>query len=163
MLAEDWRPELAKPAFPATSGAQASAKRRRNGRLHRTAVIALNVMLAAIAGAAGAQDMAAGERSFQKCVPCHSISEGAVNRTGPQLNGIEGRRAGTIADYIFSNAIKNSGIVWDQSNFKEFIRDPNGKVQGTKMLFFDGIKNDKEIDDLWAFVRQFDEQGRVRK
>src|SRR6202035_2118121 len=105
-----------------------------------------------------AQDAANGEHSFGKCLPCHSVGPGAQNKVGPELNGLDGRRCGTAADFNYSDANKNSGIVWNEASFKEYIRDPRGVVPGTKMIFA-GIKNPQEINDLWAYVSQFKADG----
>jgi len=113
-------------------------------------------------GAACAQDVAAGENSFKKCAICHSIGEGATNKIGPELNGLDGRKSGTVADFSYSDANKNSGITWNEANFKEYIKDPKAKIPDTKMIFA-GIKNDKEVDDLWAYLKQFDAEGHVKK
>jgi cytochrome c len=110
---------------------------------------------------AQAQDAAAGEQSFKKCFPCHSIGEGAKNKVGPELNGIDGRHSGTAADYNYSDANKKSGIVWSQATFLEYIKDPRAKIPGTKMIF-PGIKNEKEAGDLWAYLKQFDAEGKKK-
>jgi cytochrome c len=115
----------------------------------------------AAATAALAQDAAAGKSSFNKCLACHAIGEGAKNKVGPELNGIDGRKAGTAEGYSYSDANKNSGITWNEAQFKEYIKDPKAKVPGTKMAFA-GIKNDKEINDLWAYVSQFDKDGKSK-
>jgi cytochrome c len=117
--------------------------------------------LAALAQAAEAQDVAAGEQSFKKCAPCHSIGEGAKNKVGPQLNGLDGRHSGTALDFNYSNANKDSGIVWNEATFKEYINDPRAKVPGTKMIF-PGIKNEKEAGNLWAYLKQFDADGKIK-
>ena len=108
-----------------------------------------------------AQDVAAGEQSFKKCLPCHSIGEGAKNKVGPVLNGLEGRHSGSIEGFTYTDANKNSGITWDDATFKEYIKDPRAKIPGTKMVFA-GIKNEKEIGDLWAYLRQFDAEGKKK-
>ena len=115
----------------------------------------------AIVPAALAQDAAAGKNSFNKCMACHSIGEDAKNKVGPELNGLDGRKSGTAPDYNYSDANKNSGITWNEANFKEYIKDPKAKVPGTKM-FFAGIKNEKEVNDLWAYVSQFDKDGKIK-
>src|SRR5262245_28675389 len=92
--------------------------------------------------AALSQDMEAGERSFKKCLPCHAIGEDAKNKVGPALNGLEGRKSGTIDGYSYSDANKTSGITWDEATFKDYIKDPRAKIPGTKMIF-PGIKNEK--------------------
>ncbi len=105
------------------------------------------------------QDIAAGERSWNKCRACHQIGEGAKNLVGPQLNGLIGRHSGSVEGYSYSAANKNSGITWDEAVFAEYIKDPKAKIPGTKMIFA-GIKNEKEIQDLTAFLKQYDKDGK---
>src|SRR5476649_1930931 len=119
------------------------------------------VALAAMAQAAQAQDVAAGEQSFKKCFPCHSVGEDAKNKVGPELNGIDGRHSGTAADFNYSDANKNSGITWNQATFLEYIKDPRAKISGTKMIF-PGIKNETEAGDLWAYLKQFAADGKKK-
>ena len=95
-------------------------------------------------------------------LPCHQIGPGAKNLVGPELNGLNGRKAGSVPGYSYSDANKNSGIVWNEAKFKEYIKDPRGKVPGTKMTFA-GIKNEQDVSDLWAYVSQFDAEGNVKK
>jgi len=113
-------------------------------------------------GAAVAQDVQKGENSFKKCLVCHAIGPGAKNKIGPELNGLDGRKAGTLPDYNYSDANKNSGIVWDDATFKEYIKDPRAKIPGTKMTF-PGIKNEQEINDLWAYLKQFHADGNIKE
>jgi cytochrome c len=108
-----------------------------------------------------AQDLAAGEQSFKKCFPCHSIGEGAKNKVGPILNGLDGRHSGTVDGYSYSDANKNSGITWSHDVFLEYIRDPRAKIPGTKMVFA-GIKDEKEASDLWAYLAQFGPDGKKK-
>ncbi len=61
-------------------------------------VILAAAALAASVSAVSAQDLAAGEQSFKKCLPCHSVGEGAKNKIGPELNGLDGRHSGTAQD-----------------------------------------------------------------
>jgi cytochrome c len=117
--------------------------------------------LAVSAPYAWAQDAVAGEQSFKKCVPCHSIGEGAKNKVGPELNGIDGRHSGTAPDYNYSDANKGSGITWNEATFKDYIKDPRAKILGTKMIF-PGIKNEKEAGDLWAYLSQFGADGKKK-
>jgi cytochrome c len=119
------------------------------------------VIFAALCSAALAQDLEAGERSFRKCLPCHAVGEGARHKVGPILNGLEGRKAGTYEGYNYSEANKNSGIVWNEAVFREYIRDPRAKIPGTKMVF-PGIRNEKEVTDLWAYLSQFDAEGKIK-
>ena len=121
------------------------------------------VIVTAMAAASGAQaqDAAAGKTSFNKCLACHAIGEGAKNKVGPELNGLDGRKSGTAEGYSYSDANKNSGITWNEAVFKEYIKDPKAKIPGTKMAFA-GIKNEKEINDLWAYVSQYDKDGKTK-
>ena len=123
----------------------------------KTAIIAV-VWICALTGAARAQDAAAGENSFKKCLPCHSIGEGAKNKVGPLQNGLSGRKAGTVEGYSYSDANKNSGITWDEAQFLDYIKDPKAKIPGTKMIFA-GIKNETEAKNLWAYISQFKADG----
>jgi cytochrome c len=123
---------------------------------------ALVVIASSVAASAAlAQDVAAGKTSFNKCMACHSIGDGAKNKVGPELNGLDGRKSGTAEGYSYSDANKNSGITWNEAQFKEYIRDPKAKIPGTKMAFA-GIKNDKEVNDLWAFLAQYDKDGKTK-
>ena len=123
---------------------------------------ALAVVTSLIAASgAPAQDIAAGKTSFNKCLACHAIGEGAKNKVGPELNGLNGRKSGTAEGYSYSDANKNSGISWSKDVFLEYIKDPKAKIPGTKMAFA-GIKNEKEANDLWAYVAQFDKDGKTK-
>jgi cytochrome c len=118
-------------------------------------------MVVAWTSAGRAQDVAAGEQSFRKCIACHSVGDGAKNKVGPQLNGLDGRLAGTAEDYNYSDANKGSGITWDEATFREYIKDPRAKVPGTKMVFA-GIHNEEETGNLWAYLKQFDANGKKK-
>jgi cytochrome c len=109
-----------------------------------------------------AQDAGNGQHVFNMCLPCHAVGPGAPNKVGPQLNGLDGRRSGTAPNFDYSGANKNSGIVWGEATFKQYIKDPQGIVPGTKMTFA-GIKSDHEINDLWAYIKQFDADGNIKK
>jgi cytochrome c len=117
----------------------------------------------AVASAAFADDidLAAGKTAFNKCLACHAIGEGAKNKVGPVLNGLDGRKTGTVADYNYSDANKNSGITWGEAQFKEYIKDPKAKIPGTKMAFA-GIKSENEINNIWAYISQFDADGKIK-
>ena len=118
-------------------------------------VVATSLM--AVSGAL-AQDVTAGKSSFNKCMACHAIGEGAKNKVGPELNGIDGRKSGSADGYSYSDANKNSGITWGKYVFLEYIKEPKAKIPGTKMVFA-GIKNEKEVDSLWAYLKQFGADG----
>jgi cytochrome c len=110
---------------------------------------------------ANAQDVAAGKTSFNKCLACHAIGENAKNKVGPELNGLDGRKSGTVEGYSYSDANKNSGITWNEKEFKEYIKAPKAKIPGTKMAFA-GITKESEVDSLWAYIAQFDKDGKIK-
>src|SRR5215470_2238485 len=113
------------------------------------------------ASGALAQDAAAGKTSFNKCLACHAIGEGAKNKVGPVLNGLDGRHSGSVEGYSYSDANKNSGITWGKDVFLEYIKEPKAKIPGTKMIFA-GIKNENEANNLWAYLSQFDKDGKTK-
>jgi len=117
----------------------------------------LAVAPAALAGEPG--DPAAGARVFKKCAACHMVGEGATNKVGPVLNGLFGRPAGSVPDYAYSDANRSSGIVWTEDVFSQYIRAPQKVVKGTKMTFA-GLKKDKEIADVIAYLHQFGPDGK---
>ena len=107
------------------------------------------------------QDLAAGETQFKNCAPCHDVGEKAKNKIGPVLNGLDGRKSGTIPGFKYSDANKNSGIVWDETQFLDYIKDPKAKIPGTIMVFA-GIKNEAAAKNLWAYLKQFDAEGKKK-
>ncbi len=128
-------------------------------KLTLTVLVAFTALTAA--SAAMAQDAAAGKTSFNKCLACHAIGEGAKNKVGPELNGLDGRKSGTVEGYSYTDANKNSGITWGKDVFLEYIKDPKAKIPGTKMVFA-GIKNETEANNLWAYVSSFGKDGKQK-
>ena len=124
-----------------------------------SALIVLTVTFAT--SAAPAQDVAAGKTVYNKCIACHAVGEGAKNKVGPALNGIDGRQSGTVEGFKYSDANKNSGITWSKQTFLDYIKDPKAKMPGTKMVFA-GIKTEKEANDLWAFIAQYGKDGKTK-
>lgn len=121
---------------------------------------AASVAFAASAGQAfAAGDAAAGEKVFAKCKACHQVGEGAKNAVAPQLNGLNGRKAGSVEGYNYSEPMKASGITWDEASFKEFVKNPKAKVPGTKMIF-QGLASEGDQDNVWAYLSQFNAEGK---
>ena len=95
-----------------------------------------------------------GQRLFnQQCRTCHTLEQGGASVAGPNLHGLFGRKAGTAAGYDFSEAMKKSGIVWDEATLAEYCRDPKAKVPDTKMVF-SGVKQPAQLADLVAYLKQ---------
>lgn len=128
-----------------------------------SSTLALGLSLAA-PGVALAQDAAAGERVFGQCRACHQVGENARNGaggTGPHLNGMfAGRNKGTVQGYSFSPAYQNlTGTTWTEENFRTYIRDPRAVTPGTRMAY-PGLKNDEQINNLIAYLKQFGADGK---
>ena len=98
-----------------------------------------------------AQDAQKGKAVFNVCLACPAIGPGAQTKIGPELNGIDGRKAGTVPNFDYSDANKNSGIVWNEETFEDYIKNPAAKVPGTKMIF-PGIKDKSEREDVIAYL-----------
>jgi cytochrome c len=111
--------------------------------------------------AAHAQDAAAGKTIFNQCRACHQVGETAKNGVGPELNGLIGRKSGTVAGYNYSDANKNSGKTWDEATFTTYIKDPKGTIPGTKMAYA-GLKDEKKIGDLIAYLKTFGADGKAK-
>jgi len=127
----------------------------------RTLMMAL-VALAACTGSSLAQDAAAGGQVFKRfCAACHDIGADAKIKLGPPLNGIDGRKSGTYEGFNYSEANKNSGITWSAESFPSYIRAPMQAMPGTKMAFV-GVKNDKDVGDLWAYLKEFGPDGQKK-
>ena len=129
----------------------------------KTPILSALVVVTSLIAASGAraQDADAGKTSFNKCMACHAVGDGAKNKVGPVLNGLDGRKSGTVEGYSYSDANKNSGITWNKEQFLDYIKDPKAKIPNTKMAFA-GIKNEKEANDLWAFLAQYDKDGKTK-
>jgi len=119
---------------------------------------ALTVVLPALAQAQNADD---GKAIFNKCRACHQIGPGAKNLVGPELNGLIGRKAGSVQGFNYSEANKNSGITWDEATFREYIKNPKAKIPNTKMVF-PGLQDEKDISDLLAFLEQYSADGKTK-
>lgn len=95
-------------------------------------------------------DAAAGEKVFAACRTCHVFDDG-VNRVGPSLHKVVGRKSGSVAGFAYSDANKNSGITWTPQVLFEYLKDPKAYVPGTKMAF-PGVKDDQKRADLVAYL-----------
>jgi cytochrome c len=105
---------------------------------------------------AQAQDAAAGEKVFTKCKACH-VADQDQNRVGPSLMNVIGRTAGTHPNFQYSSAMKEAGqkgLVWTNETLTTYLKDPKAMVKGTKMAFA-GLKDDKDIANVIAYLDQF--------
>lgn len=104
-------------------------------------------------------DPEAGAKIFPRlCGGCHQVGESARSGFGPQLNAIIGRAAGTSPDYVYSDAMKNSGITWDRKTLKAYLEDPKGVVPGTRMIFW-GLSDEEKLNNLLAYLQTFSPQS----
>lgn len=134
--------------------------------LKSLALIAATTLVAPMAFADDAGNAEDGEKVFNKCKACHKIGEGAENATGPQLNNVLGRTAGTIEGFNYSDdlvAAGEAGLVWDAENMSDYIEDPkkflrkylDDKRAKSKMTL--KLKKDQERADVIAYVATFSE------
>lgn len=122
------------------------------------------VVLAVFAGAAAAQkpvagDPKAGEEVYARCQACHAL---AYNRTGPKHCGLLGRRAGGVAEFEYSDAMKRANWVWDRQTLDRFLADPLQVVPGTTMGYA-GVKDPQARADLIAYLKQANDTAACRK
>ena len=107
--------------------------------------------LAAALGATGAQGAGdPGQAVFARCAVCHALEPG-VNRLGPSLDGIVGRKAGALAGFRYSPAMKASGLTWTPENLDRFIAAPHAVIPGTNMAFAD-VSQPEDRADLLAYL-----------
>jgi len=117
----------------------------------RTSGVMSAVVLLAAAGAARADgDPARGEKRFEECATCHTLERG-VNNVGPSLFGMFGRKAGEIADFRYSPALKKSGITWTPQTLDTYIADPQKDVPGNRMPYA-GMPDAADRADLIAYL-----------
>jgi cytochrome c len=114
------------------------------------AIAALSMTLLLVGSARADGDAARGEARFQDCAACHRLDAGA-NNVGPSLHGIFARKAGELADFRYSPAMKRSGIVWTPEALGQFIADPQGMVPGNRMPFA-GLASAGDRADLIAYL-----------
>ncbi len=124
----------------------------------RVAFAAL-ALAASASDASAAGDAAAGEVKFKVCRICHQIGENAKNFVGPELNGVVGRKAGSVSGYNYSDANRNSGVTWDEATLAKYLRSPREIVPGTKMAF-PGLSSQDDVADVIAYLKQFGPDGK---
>ena len=101
--------------------------------------------------------VAAGERAFRQCSACHQVGEGAQSRTGPQLNNLFGRTAGTYDGFRFSRAFVQAGeggLVWTEETLHDFLSQPRSYIEGTRMSFR-GFRDEADIAAVTAYLQTY--------
>ena len=104
-----------------------------------------------------AEQRDAGERAFQKCYACHSVDPKEKDLSGPNLAGVIGRRAGALADFTYSPAMKKAGaegLVWNEGALERYLADPLEMIPETTMSF-PGVKNAAERRAIIEYLRRF--------
>lgn len=116
----------------------------------RICALALGLLVLGSATALANGDPVKGEEIYHRCQGCHSI---ARNRIGPMHKGLFGRPAGSVPGFTYSDAMKNSGIVWNEQTLDQFLQGPRKMVPGTKMTYA-GVADPQERADLIAYLKQ---------
>ena len=116
----------------------------------RSIILASALVLATGTAYAQEGDAAAGEKVFKKCKVCH-VPDTSTNKVGPHLGDVIGRKAGSVEDFKYSTAMKESGLTWDEATLDKYLTDPRGVVKGTKMVFA-GLKKEEDRANVIAYL-----------
>lgn len=117
----------------------------------RNDLLAAGLFAALAIQPAGAADIDHGKQLFQACAACHG-KDGTGGTLGPSLVGVAGRKAGTLDDFRYSNAMQRSNVVWDDASLREYVTNPQAKVKGNRMPF-SGVGSDRDADDIVAYMK----------
>ena len=139
-------PEATAPAAAPVAAPAAAPAAGATGTATTVTTGAGGVTLASLTG-----DAAKGEKVFGQCKTCH-VAEKGVNRVGPSLWGVVGRPAGSIANFKYSPANKNSGLTWSEDQLFTYLEAPQKVVKGTYMAFA-GLKKPQDRADVIAYLK----------
>ncbi|MGD9828585.1 MAG: cytochrome c family protein [Hyphomicrobiaceae bacterium] len=118
-------------------------------------IAAVALLSAPLATAASAADVESGKELFGKCKSCHTVGPDAKHGVGPQLNGIVGRKAGSLADFKYSDSMKAEaakGLVWTEATLDKYLANPKAVVPAGSMVFA-GFKDKADRDDVIAYLK----------
>jgi cytochrome c len=121
-------------------------------------ILAGLLTIATATSALAAGDAEKGKTVFKKCLACHRIGPEAKTLVGPELNGVVGRKAGSIEGYSYSKAMLNSGVTFDEATLTQYLRNPRGMIPGINMTF-PGLPKDEDIADVIAYLKTFNADG----
>jgi len=107
--------------------------------------------IATATGEALAADAAHGKAVFQTCAACHTEKPDAI---GPTLRGVYGRRSAALTDFRYSNPMMRANLVWNEAILRDYIKDPQAVVKGTRMSF-SGLSDPKDVDDVIAYLKEY--------
>ncbi|GIK98925.1 MAG: hypothetical protein BroJett029_31340 [Alphaproteobacteria bacterium] len=116
-----------------------------------SAMAAAGLLVAASGAVLADGDVEDGKKVFNKCKVCHTLEEGQ-HKIGPSLAGVIGRPAGTAEGFKYSDAMKESGVVWDEASIDQYLADPKGFIPGNKMAFA-GLKKEDDREDVIAYIK----------
>ena len=118
------------------------------------AILTCTTLLCAALGAHTTVAAEPGQTNFNnRCRTCHSVREGD-NRLGPSLHGIFGKKAGSSSGYPnYSQALRNSGVVWNEETLDKFIANPDSLIPGNNMKPYPGITDAEERKEIVAYLK----------
>jgi cytochrome c len=158
ILAEWLEPRLIEQGGVAVSNEMQNLTRKHMAKN----LIVATALIAASAVPSAAQDAQKGKVVANVCLACHSIGPDAQNKIGPELNGLDGRHSGSVPNFKYTKDYTDPGVVWNKETFEKYIKNPRAMFPDTTMIFL-GIQNEQQVNDLWAYVSQFDADGNIKK
>ena len=120
-------------------------------------ILALGLAASVTLAIPASADLAHGEKLWRKCMSCHTLEANGRNKVGPRLHGLFGRVAGSVVDYRYSDALKGSGIIWNERTLDAYLKDTQGFVPGSKM--YGGLSQEEDRANLIQFLKRATSAG----